>query len=55
MIAEGVETAAHGRRLLELGCDFAQGYGIARPMPSEQIPDWIAGWTASGAWAESRE
>jgi EAL domain-containing protein (putative c-di-GMP-specific phosphodiesterase class I) len=32
VIAEGVETAAHGTALLELGCDHAQGYGIARPM-----------------------
>jgi diguanylate cyclase (GGDEF)-like protein/PAS domain S-box-containing protein len=50
VIAEGVETVEQGRRLLELGCDFAQGYGIARPMPPEQIPDWIAGWTAPVEW-----
>jgi EAL domain-containing protein (putative c-di-GMP-specific phosphodiesterase class I) len=34
VIAEGVETIAHGARLLELGCELAQGYGIARPMPA---------------------
>jgi EAL domain-containing protein (putative c-di-GMP-specific phosphodiesterase class I) len=50
VIAEGVETDAHGCRLMELGCDWAQGYGIARPMPPEQIPAWIAGWTAPEAW-----
>ena len=50
VIAEGVETAEHGRRLLDLGCDFAQGYGVAQPMPPEQMPDWIAGWTSPGAW-----
>jgi EAL domain-containing protein (putative c-di-GMP-specific phosphodiesterase class I) len=50
VIAEGVETVEHGRRLLGLGCDFAQGYGVAQPMPPEQMPDWIAGWTSPGAW-----
>jgi EAL domain-containing protein (putative c-di-GMP-specific phosphodiesterase class I) len=38
VIAEGVETIAHVTALLELGCDLAQGYGIARPMPVELIP-----------------
>ncbi len=40
-IAEGVETQAHETRLLELGCDELQGYGIARPMPESQIPQWV--------------
>ncbi|MBK8534138.1 MAG: EAL domain-containing protein [Candidatus Competibacteraceae bacterium] len=52
VIAEGVETDAHGRLLLQLGCDLAQGYGIARPMPPEQIPAWIAGWTVPSAWSK---
>ena len=41
VLAEGVETVAHGRKLLEMGCPLAQGFGIARPMPSAEIPDWI--------------
>ncbi len=40
VIAEGVETEAHGKRLLELGCNLAQGYGIARPMPVDEIEVW---------------
>jgi EAL domain-containing protein (putative c-di-GMP-specific phosphodiesterase class I) len=32
VIAEGVETLAHGQMLLRLGCELAQGYAIARPM-----------------------
>ena len=35
VIAEGVETVAHGSLLLQLGCELAQGYGIARPMSAE--------------------
>ena len=40
VIAEGVETAAHGQQLLTLGCELAQGYGIARPMPADRLPVW---------------
>jgi len=44
VIAEGVETSAHGDLLLKLGCELAQGYGIARPMPAAEVPAWIALW-----------
>ncbi len=37
VIAEGVETAEQFAALTALGCDFAQGYFMARPMPAEQI------------------
>jgi EAL domain-containing protein (putative c-di-GMP-specific phosphodiesterase class I) len=33
-VAEGVETKEHWDLLKELGCDIAQGYYIAKPMPS---------------------
>ncbi len=52
VIAEGVETVAHGTVLLQLGCELAQGYGIARPMPPEQIPAWAATWQPDAAWCE---
>jgi EAL domain-containing protein (putative c-di-GMP-specific phosphodiesterase class I) len=42
VVAEGVETSAEMRWLVAHGCDVAQGYGIARPMPAEQLPGWIA-------------
>ena len=44
VIAEGVETDAHGAMLLQLGCELAQGYGIARPMPAGDFPKWAAHW-----------
>ena len=44
VIAEGVETLAHGELLLKLGCELAQGYGIARPMPVAEVSGWIARW-----------
>jgi diguanylate cyclase (GGDEF)-like protein/PAS domain S-box-containing protein len=52
VIAEGVETVAHGTALLQLGCELAQGYGIARPMPPEQLPGWTAAWEPDAAWCE---
>ena len=44
VIAEGVETAQHGSMLLELGCELAQGFGIARPMPADDLPRWVHNW-----------
>ncbi|MDP2825367.1 MAG: EAL domain-containing protein [Sulfuritalea sp.] len=52
VVAEGVETVRHGHMLLQLGCDLAQGYGIARPMPAEALPDWIKGWQQPAEWQE---
>ena len=50
VIAEGVETIAHGEILLAMGCELAQGYGIARPMPAAAIPDWVNTWRPDPAW-----
>ena len=50
VIAEGVETRAHGDALLASGCELAQGYGIARPMPAAQVPDWVASWQLLARW-----
>ncbi|MGB6193092.1 MAG: EAL domain-containing protein [Terracidiphilus sp.] len=50
-VAEGVETVDHGLMLLRLGCQLAQGYGIARPMPGGQMPDWAANWRPDPRWA----
>jgi EAL domain-containing protein (putative c-di-GMP-specific phosphodiesterase class I) len=44
VIAEGVETPEHGTLLLELGCELAQGYAIARPMPALDVPLWLSKW-----------
>ncbi len=52
VIAEGVESLEHGEVLLRLGCDLAQGYGIARPMPPEALPDWWIGWRQPDSWVD---
>jgi EAL domain-containing protein (putative c-di-GMP-specific phosphodiesterase class I) len=41
VVAEGVESPAQARTLLELGCDIGQGTGIAAPMPVAQVAGWV--------------
>ena len=52
VVAEGVETVEHGEALLRLGCELAQGYGIARAMPAEAIPLWREQWQPDPRWAQ---
>ncbi|GEM_PF-1338856 len=54
VIAEGVETLAHGALLLRLGCTLAQGFGIAAPMPAADLPAWIARWRPDPSWRTQR-
>jgi len=49
VIAEGVESREHLPALLKLGCDRAQGYGIARPMPSDKVEAFYDEY--HGAWS----
>ena len=49
-IAEGVETLEQGEMLLCLGCEWAQGYAIARPMPAAEVVPWIEQWRAPVSW-----
>lgn len=44
-VAEGVESEGAMQLLASMGCTHAQGYGIARPMPAEALPAWVAQWT----------
>lgn len=53
-IAGGVETVEHGLFLLQLGCDLAQGYGIAQPMPAEAIPAWVRDFRPDPLWEPVR-
>ena len=54
VIAEGLETVECGSMLLQLGCELAQGYGIARPMPGSEMPAWSKAWRPDPAWLDLR-
>jgi diguanylate cyclase (GGDEF)-like protein len=47
VVAEGVESAGHATTLRGLGCDVAQGYHYARPMPATEITNWMRTQLAS--------
>ena len=50
VIAEGVETTAHGEMLLRLGCEWGQGHAIARAMPAADLKQWLNQWQVPAAW-----
>jgi diguanylate cyclase (GGDEF)-like protein len=49
VVAEGVETREVWDMLAARGCELAQGYFIARPMPAADLVPWV-----TQAWADSR-
>ncbi len=44
VVAEGVEDEAAWQLLVEMGCDIAQGYLIARPLPLREAAAWMASY-----------
>jgi diguanylate cyclase (GGDEF)-like protein len=42
LVAEGIEDAETGAALARLGCDVAQGFAIARPMPVDDFLTWLS-------------
>ena len=47
-VAEGVETAEHLQMVREAGCDLAQGYLLAHPMPASEVLHWASRVRAAG-------
>ena len=52
VIAEGVETIAHGQMLMTIGCDLAQGFVIAAPMSADAVDNWLREYRANSVWLE---
>ncbi|WP_241037134.1 putative bifunctional diguanylate cyclase/phosphodiesterase [Blastococcus litoris] len=48
-LAEGVETAEQLELAISLGCSFAQGYHIARPMPAGDVQPWMTAQRSAAA------
>jgi diguanylate cyclase (GGDEF)-like protein/PAS domain S-box-containing protein len=53
VVAEGVESASQGNVLMQFGCDVAQGYGLAMPMPASRLEEWIANFQLGYEWSPS--
>jgi diguanylate cyclase (GGDEF)-like protein len=47
VVAEGIEDKDTLDRLGELGCDIAQGYHLAKPMPQEKFIQWMDDYLAN--------
>ena len=41
VVAEGVETEEQETLLVEMGCDFVQGFYSSRPLPPEDVPGFL--------------
>lgn len=54
VIAEGVETEEHGVRLIQLGCNRAQGYAISPALPARAFEQWLNTWKAPSSWNKER-
>lgn len=50
IVAEGAETEEHCRLLRALGCEVAQGYAFAKPMPMDDLITWLDNWHPSRAF-----
>nr|WP_298968850.1 EAL domain-containing protein [uncultured Halomonas sp.] len=44
VVAEGIETSAQAAYLSSIGCEAAQGYFYARPLPAEEFVTWCTEW-----------
>ena len=51
VIAEGLETQSHVKKLRQIGCKYAQGYFFARPLP---IDDWISYFMGNNSLTSTR-
>jgi diguanylate cyclase (GGDEF)-like protein len=49
VVAEGVETEAILEHLVELGCDFAQGFCLSKPVPATELDEWFRSRTLAVA------
>lgn len=52
VIAEGIETIEQYRIIRDLGCDFAQGYLISRPVSPSNFAEAVASWSHQRASVE---
>ena len=44
VVAEGIESEVVWNLLAGMGCDHGQGYFMSRPIPVDQLPQWMENW-----------
>jgi diguanylate cyclase (GGDEF)-like protein/PAS domain S-box-containing protein len=49
VVAEGIETAEDQAHLIGAGCGYGQGFYFARPMPEDEVPQWLAANTMAAS------
>ncbi len=52
VVAEGVENSEQGLWLLRMGCSVVQGYGVARPMPADEVQLWVESYRQAPDWTQ---
>jgi len=45
-VAEGVEDLSEAQKLMEMGCDRAQGYYFAKPLPETEVTELLMNWNS---------
>ena len=55
VVAEGVENDLARSLVVEMGCDLYQGYGLARPMPGDELLTWLARHEAHNAASRTED
>jgi diguanylate cyclase (GGDEF)-like protein len=53
VVAEGVEADQTWDLLARMGCDAAQGFGIAMPMPLGTLCSWVSQWNSVARTGQS--
>ncbi len=52
VVAEGIESEIVWNLLAAMGCNQGQGYFMSRPIPADQLPQWMGKWVAPGKTTE---
>lgn len=55
VVAEGVESAEHGVALMGLGCQYAQGYGISKPIMADDFSSWVKAYLPDPSWVHHKK
>jgi len=50
VVAEGIASEEQGRRLIQAGCRYGQGFAIAPAMPAREVSDWVRHWDMPRSW-----